>query len=298
MTGVAPMTGRTRPIRAISGRAGRRDRRRRGGPGRWRGAARYSALGRQQQVPDLDADEIVDALADDVMAEGDLGEALRRLMERGWRRATRPAATCAGLRDLMDRLARRREEILERYQLADVLGDIRQELDEIVARGTGGRPAAARPRRLADGRGDGRRRTTSREMLRDIAAKRLDQLDALPPDVGEPDPRPPGLRLHGAAARERFDELVERLRGRCSTSSWPGMSDAIKGMTPEDLAANREMVRDLNGLLRERLGGGEPGRVASSSPSTAGSSRARRPSTTSSSSSPSGWPRCSRCCAR
>jgi uncharacterized protein with von Willebrand factor type A (vWA) domain len=37
-----------------------------------------------------------------------------------------------------------------------------------------------------------------------------------------------------------------------------GMSDAIRSMTPEDLAANREMVRDLNELIRERIGGGDP----------------------------------------
>jgi uncharacterized protein with von Willebrand factor type A (vWA) domain len=36
------------------------------------------------------------------------------------------------------------------------------------------------------------------------------------------------------------------------------MSDAIRSMTPEDLAANREMVRDLNALIRERLAGGDP----------------------------------------
>ena len=48
-------------------------------------AARYSHWDGSQAVPDLDADEILDALADDVMAEGDLASALRRLMERGWR---------------------------------------------------------------------------------------------------------------------------------------------------------------------------------------------------------------------
>ena len=37
-----------------------------------------------------------------------------------------------------------------------------------------------------------------------------------------------------------------------------GMSEAIQSMTPEDLAANREMVRDLNELIRERIGGGDP----------------------------------------
>ena len=36
-----------------------------------------------------------------------------------------------------------------------------------------------------------------------------------------------------------------------------GMGDAIRSMTPEDLAANRDMVRDLNELIRERIGGDE-----------------------------------------
>ena len=95
--------------------------------------ARYSAWDGSQQVADLDADEIIDALSDDVMAEGDLAEALRRLMERGWRTGDPTRPDLAGLRDLMDRLERRREEALERYGLGDVLGDIRRELDEIVA---------------------------------------------------------------------------------------------------------------------------------------------------------------------
>jgi uncharacterized protein with von Willebrand factor type A (vWA) domain len=36
------------------------------------------------------------------------------------------------------------------------------------------------------------------------------------------------------------------------------MSDAIRSMGPDDLAANREMVRDLNELIRQRIGGGDP----------------------------------------
>ena len=118
------------------------------------------------------------------MAEGDLAEALRRLMERGWRTGDPTRGDMAGLRDLMDRLERRREEMLERYQLDDVLGDIRRELDEIVAE-----ERAGVERRLdagvADADGDEPSRTTCAQMLRDVAARRLDQLDALPPDVGE-----------------------------------------------------------------------------------------------------------------
>ena len=96
------------------------------------------------------------------------------------------------------------------------------------------------------------------KLLRDVAAKRLDQLDALPRDVGA---RIRDLREYDFLepdARARFDELVERLGKQVLDQFVGGMSDAIRSMTPEDLAANREMVRDLNELIRERIGGGDP----------------------------------------
>ena len=96
-------------------------------------AARYARWDGTQSIPALDADEILDALADDVMAEGDLSEALRRLMERGWRAGDPTRPDLAGLNDLRERLRRQREELQERYQLRDVLADVRQELEEVVA---------------------------------------------------------------------------------------------------------------------------------------------------------------------
>jgi len=95
--------------------------------------ARYSRWDGTQSVVDLEADEIIDALAEDVMAEGDIGEALRRLIERGWRGSDPTRQDLAGLNDLLERLQRRRDEMLDRYQLGDVLGDIRAELEDIVA---------------------------------------------------------------------------------------------------------------------------------------------------------------------
>jgi uncharacterized protein with von Willebrand factor type A (vWA) domain len=259
-------------------------------------AARYSHWDGSQSVPDLDADEILDALADDVMAEGDLASALRRLMERGWRSTDPSRPDLAGLRDLMDRLARRREEVLDRYKLGDVLADVRAELDGIVAEERAGverrldqasRPASEpEARRAATGRAyasdddndvagteaadgadaaDGAEAAGNtaddralRRMLRDVAARRLDQLDELPPDVGG---RIRGLEEYDfmePAARERFDALLERLRGQVLDQFFSGLSESIKSTTPEELAANREMVRDLNRLLEERLAGGDP----------------------------------------
>ena len=227
--------------------------------------ARYSRWDGTQRIAELDADEILSALADDLMEEGDLAEALRRLMERGWRTADPTRGDLAGLRDLMDRLERRREELLERCQLRDVLSDIRRELDEIVgqerhgverrldqASSTTNRSATADPER------DSENDPTLRSMLRDVAARRLDQLDALPADVGE---RIRGLQDYDflePVARERFADLVKRLQQQVLDQYVSGMSDAIRSMRPEDLAANREMVRDLNELIRQRIGGGEP----------------------------------------
>jgi uncharacterized protein with von Willebrand factor type A (vWA) domain len=231
----------------------------RSGPGRdalLTRAARYARWDGTQSIPALDADEIIDALADDVMAEGDLAEALRRLMERGWRTGDPTRPDLAGLNDLRDRLRRQREELQERYQLRDVLADVRQELDEIVAEERAGierrlDTAAAPP--------DGSAVDPSlRAMLRDAAARRLDELDALPGDVGG---RIRGLEAYDfmePAARERFDALTERLRRQTLDRFVDGLSEAIEGTTPEDLQANRDMVRDLNSLLEERLEGREP----------------------------------------
>ncbi len=226
-----------------------------------------------------------------MMAEGDLASALRRLMERGWQSgdATRP--DMAGLQDLMDRLRQRRQELRERFGLDDVLGDIRRELGEIVEQ-----ERAGVQERLDRAATDAPSPDLG-EMLRDAAAKRLDQLDALPDDVGE---RIRDLRDYDfmeSAARERFDALVERLTAQVLDQFVQGMGEAIRSTTPEDLDANREMVRDLNELIRQRIGGVEPD-VATSWPSTAASSRARPRSTTSWTSSPSAWPPCSRSCAR
>jgi uncharacterized protein with von Willebrand factor type A (vWA) domain len=214
--------------------------------------ARYLRWDGSQRLPDLDADEILQALSDDVMAEGDVAEALRRLMERGWRSGDPTRPDLPGLQDLMERLARRREEMRERYDLGDVLGDIRRELDEIVADERAG--VERRLERAADEAPD----ADTARVARDLATRRLDRLDGLPKDLGE---RIQDLREYDFMepdVRERFDQLVERLSKQVLDQFVQGMSEAIRSVTPEDLAANREMVRDLNELIRQRIGGVEP----------------------------------------
>jgi uncharacterized protein with von Willebrand factor type A (vWA) domain len=219
-------------------------------------AARYARWDGTQSIPALDADEILDALADDIMAEGDLAEALRRLMDRGWRSADPTRPDLAGLEDLRQRLRQRREDLQSRYQLRDVLADVRQELEEIVDDERAGierrLDEAARP---SDGSPAD---PAMRAMLRDAAARRHDQLEALPRDVGGRIRALEEYDFMEPAARDRFGALTERLRRQTLDRFVDGLSEAIQSTTPEELQANREMVRDLNALLEERLDGREP----------------------------------------
>jgi len=225
-------------------------------PAAWndRNRARYSRWDGSQRLADFQADEILDALSDDLMAEGDLAEALERLFQRGLRRReSAGGGEIAGLRDLLARLAQRRRDLLERYQLGDVMGDIRRELNEVVDTERRGIE-----RRLADAGRDGEGTEELRRMLGETAARRQAALDALPDDPGGRVRELQDYDFLEPAAREQFEALLEKLRKQMLDTYFQGLSDQIKGMTPEQLTANREMVRDLNRLLQERLEGGEP----------------------------------------
>ncbi len=219
--------------------------------------ARYRAWDGSQDVPDLTADELVDALADDVLEHGDVEEALRRLMQRGLPSDQPGRGDLRGLRDLVDRLRDRRREVLEQGNLSDPLADVRTELDGIVAQERDGvqrRLDETEPGQDGAGAPD----PELRQMLRTIAAKRLDSLDSLPPEVGARLRALQDYDFLDPEARQRFEELVDRLRSAMLDRFTQGLADAVKGMKPEDLAAQRDMVHDLNGLLTDRIAGREP----------------------------------------
>src|SRR3954454_21716499 len=195
------------------------------------------------------------------MTDADLTEALRRLMERGWGTSDATRPHLAGLYELSERLRRRRDELQERYQLRDVLAGVRQELGDIVADERTGIERrvddAATP---TNGAESDAQDAALRNMLRDAAARRIDQLDALPRDVGGRIRRLEEYDFMEPAARDRFNELTERLRKQTLDRFVEGLSEAIQGTTPEELQANRDMVRELNSLLEEGVQGGAPRR--------------------------------------
>ncbi|MGB4862636.1 MAG: hypothetical protein WBO97_09265 [Tepidiformaceae bacterium] len=91
---------------------------------------RYSMWDGTQEVPALEANDILDNLTDDLMNFGDLQHALRNLMQRGMKN---PAGDrMQGLRDLLQQLRQQRRQQLDKFDLSSVFDDLKRQLDEIV----------------------------------------------------------------------------------------------------------------------------------------------------------------------
>ena len=91
---------------------------------------RYSQWDGSQDVPTLDADDVLESLADDLLSFGDLQQALRNMMQRGLQMPNGDRTD--GLRDLLQQLRQQRRQQLDRFDLSSVFDDIQRQLDEIL----------------------------------------------------------------------------------------------------------------------------------------------------------------------
>src|SRR5438876_1068946 len=259
----------------------------------------YSRWDGTQNIEGLDADDILNALADDYMEEGNLQQARKRLMQDGIR--SEDGRKTMGLRELMERMRNMRNEQLNRYNMASgVMDDLREKLEEIKSleregiqkrldgdsepsqssqssdeqQSPGQQQRTSRPQDGSEqesqqgssssqqgqsGEGsDDLTQEQKRQMLEMIAKRKQDYLDKLPQDV-------PG-QIKGLSeydfmydeAREKFKELMDSLQQQMMQQFFQGMQQSLQNMTPEDIAKMREMIRDLNKMLRDRQEGLEP----------------------------------------
>jgi uncharacterized protein with von Willebrand factor type A (vWA) domain len=215
---------------------------------------RYSRWDGSQDVPDPNADDLLEAMSDDLMSDGDLWSALRRLFQQG---APMPQGErMPGLQDMVNQLRRRRQQQLERYDLGSALEDIKKKLDEIMKterEGIERRRADARERRER-----GEITPEQQGHLERMAAQRRQSLDAMPKEPAGRIRGFQGYEFMDPDAHRMFWELMQSLQQQMLQPFMQGMQQSLQNMTPEDMARMREMLRDLNRMLRERADGNEP----------------------------------------
>ena len=88
--------------------------------GRWDGS---------QELFPFDADELMEALSDDLIADGDLANALRRMMRNGDQ--GKLDGRMPGMQQLLDRLQQQRQQQLAQHNMDGVMDDIAAQLEAI-----------------------------------------------------------------------------------------------------------------------------------------------------------------------
>jgi uncharacterized protein with von Willebrand factor type A (vWA) domain len=203
----------------------------------------YSRWDGSQAGFDLDADSILSQITDDLLYHGDLNAALRRLLQSGFRDDN--GERLAGMRELLERLRRRRKDELEQYDLGGVYDDIAQELREVVDME---RQGIEQLREEARQSGDQRRM----EITDEVAQERQMQLDMLPPDLAGQVRELNEYEFTSSEARERFDELMDKLRQQLMQSYFNQMAGAMSDVSPEQMQRMKDMLSGLNQLLQMR----------------------------------------------
>ncbi|TMC22933.1 MAG: VWA domain-containing protein [Chloroflexi bacterium] len=221
----------------------------------------YSHWDGTQHIEGLDADDILKALSDDYLENGNLQQALRRLMQEGIR--GEDGRRAMGLRELMDRLRSQRSEQLKRYNMASgVMDDLREKLDEIKRMEREGIQSRLDSKDQQTDKqaqeGEELSPEQMRRMLEMIAKRKREYLDSLPDDIAGQIKKLSEYDFMDEQAREKFQELMGNLQQQMMQQFFQGMQQSLQNMTPEDIARLREMIRDLNKMLRERQEGREP----------------------------------------
>ncbi|HUG15060.1 MAG TPA: VWA domain-containing protein, partial [Thermomicrobiales bacterium] len=240
---------------------------------------RYSRWDGSQKIDGFSADDIMDAISDDMFADGDLQRALQRLFR--WGMDTQDGDRMPGMRNLMDRLKAMRQQELNRYDLGSVLQDIKEKLQEIQQtersgiqdRIDQGRERLAEQlerqsdgadsgddasRQQAAGEDDADHTQALQNMLERMAEKKLQTLDNLPDDPAGQIKELTEYDFVVPEAREKFQELLNQLQQQVLQQTFQGMQQSLQNMTPEDMAGMRQMLSDLNEMLEEKARGGEP----------------------------------------
>ena len=298
---------------------------------------RYTEWDGTQEIPPLDADDVLEGLTDDLMNFGDLQHALRNMMQRGVKSPM--GNRTQGLRDLLQQLRQQRRQTLDNFDLSSVFEDLQRQLDEILdleretlderlpestmasgpqdggpqdgqdagsedggsadggseyggpsdgesgpsdgeggaagqrgqspdrSRAQGKRSQASPPQGGKPGADDGGGQEGGsgpgdgaefEEMLRKIVERKQGFLDELPEDAAGQMRELQNYEFMSPEAQERYQQLMESLKQQMLNTFMSDFSQAIQNLSPEDMERIKQIVQDLNEMLRQQQAGQEP----------------------------------------
>ena len=220
---------------------------------------RYSQWDGTQNIFDMDAEELMDRLSNELLDHGDVWKALRDLMRQGMQ--DRQGQQMPGLKDLMEQMKNQRRQQLQQYNMDSVMDDIEERLEEILKTEREGiqRRLDEAGHQIEDAEGPERAQMEGlKELLEQRAQRNLEKLDDLPESAGGAIKELMEYDFMDPEAQRMFQELLDVLRGQMAQNFSQDMMQNLQSMTPEDMAALREMLRQLNQMLQDKAMGREP----------------------------------------
>lgn len=205
----------------------------------------YSRWDGSQSGSGFDPEGVMEALSDDLMADGNLQNALQRLIRWGHQSEN---GRGSGLQNLLQRLRAQRQAEMERYTLDDLLQNIQERIDEIVDQE---RSTVQNRLESAAQMGDDMRRPM--EM---VAERKLESLDRLPSAPGDAIASLRQYEFLDDDAREGFDALVQELQQQVLRSHFQRMQSMLHDIAGEGGDRLKDMLRDLTTMARDRASGG------------------------------------------
>jgi len=220
---------------------------------------KYSQWDGSQRIFELDADQLMDILSDDIIKDGDVMQALRDLMRKGMQ--DRDGQQMPGLRELMEQLKNQRRQQLQQNNMDSVVDDLKERMDEIVQlerEGIKRRVDEASAQVEADDSEDKPQQENLLDLLKQRAEHNQEKLDSLPEGLAGQLKELMEYDFMDPEAQEKFQALLDALKSQMSQNMGQQMMDQLKGMSPEDQSASREMMRALNEMIRDKMSGQEP----------------------------------------
>lgn len=209
----------------------------------------YSRWDGTQQGFEFDAQSLIDELTDDLVHHGDVNAALRRMMQEGMRNER--GENLMGLREMMQKLRDKRNEIKDRGDLGGVYKEIADELDDLVDEE---RHAIDQALKDAVRSGDERRGALAKES----AEQKNFRLDMLPEDLAGKISELEHYDFQSQQAQQRFEALLEKLRNQLMQQYLDQASSAVEKMTPEEMQRTKDMMAALNEMINRRERGEDP----------------------------------------
>jgi uncharacterized protein with von Willebrand factor type A (vWA) domain len=206
----------------------------------------YRRVGDDDEFDDLDVDELLSLLADDYMENGDLDEAMDRLLREGF--DTDNGERVEGLRELLERTRQRRREL---EQQADPDGEMQRYRDWLDLIESQEEAQADQLLREAQESGDVRRE----EVTRDLVGQRSMQRDLMSDRLAERIGDFQNYEFISSEAREEFEALMGELERDVLDTYFEQSKEFMGEPDPEELARMREMMDALSTMIEQDRAG-------------------------------------------